>query len=158
MPHHLDNEISGLFQDFSGNIPFFSRLLQINFQDFSSCLINEPTMRDTDFALVMVGDADFGLVMHEKSNMVFSRFLSDFQSFCTKIFGCFSLSDKDKIYFSHGTTSRDINVYAYRACHPPHFFCLFFRTLTYFCCHLYYINARRTNDTRIPHILSRARR
>ena len=60
LPHHLDNEISGLFQDFSGNIPFFSRLLKINFQDFSRCLTDEPTMRDANFALVMVGGADFG--------------------------------------------------------------------------------------------------
>ena len=91
LPHHLDNEISGLFQDFSGNIPFFSRLLKKNLQDFSRCLTDEPTMRDANFALVMVGDADFGPSDARKKTLillVFGRFLSDFQSFCTKIFGC----------------------------------------------------------------------
>ena len=35
LPHNVEDEISGLFQDFSGNFSFFSRLLKIKFQDFS---------------------------------------------------------------------------------------------------------------------------
>ena len=48
-------------------------------------------MLDADFALVMAGGTDFGPSDARKKTLivlVFSRFLSDFQSFCTKIFGC----------------------------------------------------------------------